>query len=593
CAIRETIDITGLSAKDIQFEDDFCAEIKYLSGSRPKRVVYYLAQLSQNARIIPGGLAGLHITWLALQPACEKVVYKSMQDVLKQAAAFLEEKRTKTLSSGLNLQRSDRNNGGDRMDKRPAKSSSNDELARTHQPGSPVAARQTANHSRSGEGRNAGTGFNSSRNWRSDRGEGAKAGWEDDMRNALPSTGTTRSSNNTSQADNPLYKTRLCERFETEGFCPYGNRCTFAHGTVELRLRPTFTGEAEKKDGPENPLYKTRLCERFMKEGFCQYGPRCNFAHSELRDRPHNPKEDEEISSRQDLPVSAPGKSRSASPHTKTVQPEMRGEPPREHLPREHLPREHLWREHPPREPSAKAPSAASPVLPSVPAPAPSPVPSGSPIPAARARKDEKVSLQDLLSGKDTFDSLTRKSWMKVVDLSDDEKEKLKFPHKPPQQNGPSGHPDKQSLVVEKLIGELRQFFAGGTHSVNDQIKEVTRVEFRHDLSKQQLFNILLPAIFDESYSTAKLADKVKLFKAFLRSRQDQTSFLNSWEKHLGNTPHMMPKAALIFKDLYDKDLVEEEQFIQWNRKTTVNPELKKRCAPFIEWLQTAEEEEE
>ena len=40
-----------------------------------------------------------------------------------------------------------------------------------------------------------------------------------------------------SQLDNPLYKTRLCERFETENFCPYGPKCTFAHGAGELRER--------------------------------------------------------------------------------------------------------------------------------------------------------------------------------------------------------------------------------------------------------------------------------------------------------------------------------------------------------------------
>jgi len=94
--------------------------------------------------------------------------------------------------------------------------------------------------------------------------------------------------------DNPLYKTRLCERFETEGFCPYGPKCTFAHGTNELRERPTAEEKVgsppSARDGPENPLYKTRLCERFMKENFCQYGPKCNFAHGEheLRERPQS-----------------------------------------------------------------------------------------------------------------------------------------------------------------------------------------------------------------------------------------------------------------------------------------------------------------
>lgn len=89
-----------------------------------------------------------------------------------------------------------------------------------------------------------------------------------------------------SQTSNPLYKTRLCQRFETEGFCPYDSRCTFAHGIAELRAAPD--ADALPKNGPQNPLWKTRLCDKWMEEGFCQFGPNCAFAHGEheLRLRP-------------------------------------------------------------------------------------------------------------------------------------------------------------------------------------------------------------------------------------------------------------------------------------------------------------------
>ena len=30
------------------------------------------------------------------------------------------------------------------------------------------------------------------------------------------------------------YKTELCEKFQSTGFCPYGNKCQFAHGKEEL-----------------------------------------------------------------------------------------------------------------------------------------------------------------------------------------------------------------------------------------------------------------------------------------------------------------------------------------------------------------------
>ncbi|PHZ08659.1 uncharacterized protein RHIMIDRAFT_180875, partial [Rhizopus microsporus ATCC 52813] len=73
------------------------------------------------------------------------------------------------------------------------------------------------------------------------------------------------------------YKTRLCERYETEGSCPYGPKCHFAHGIGELRGKPE--GQAAKEESPaeNNQLFKTKLCEKFMRERFCQYGPKCHF----------------------------------------------------------------------------------------------------------------------------------------------------------------------------------------------------------------------------------------------------------------------------------------------------------------------------
>ena len=34
-----------------------------------------------------------------------------------------------------------------------------------------------------------------------------------------------------------IHKTKLCERFMTTGNCPYGQKCTFAHGCVRARMR--------------------------------------------------------------------------------------------------------------------------------------------------------------------------------------------------------------------------------------------------------------------------------------------------------------------------------------------------------------------
>lgn len=105
-----------------------------------------------------------------------------------------------------------------------------------------------------------------------------------------------------SHADNPNYKTRLCERFETEQFCPYYGKCTFAHGAAELRQRPataeqqdkpvsavqaSYQNRAKRTEPVEGEFHKTRLCERFMNDGECPFGTKCTYAHGreELRQR--------------------------------------------------------------------------------------------------------------------------------------------------------------------------------------------------------------------------------------------------------------------------------------------------------------------
>ena len=65
------------------------------------------------------------------------------------------------------------------------------------------------------------------------------------------------------------YKTEMCRTFVENGFCKYGNKCQFAHGSTEQRLLP------------RHPKYKTEYCKTYHDTGFCTYGARCHFIHNE------------------------------------------------------------------------------------------------------------------------------------------------------------------------------------------------------------------------------------------------------------------------------------------------------------------------
>lgn len=65
------------------------------------------------------------------------------------------------------------------------------------------------------------------------------------------------------------YKTEICRNWEMEGYCRFGDECTFAHGGDELNRRASM---------PAN--YKTKVCKQFTDEPFyCPYGEKCQFIH--------------------------------------------------------------------------------------------------------------------------------------------------------------------------------------------------------------------------------------------------------------------------------------------------------------------------
>lgn len=110
-----------------------------------------------------------------------------------------------------------------------------------------------------------------------------------------------------------LTKSKLCEKWmSTNGNCPYGWRCKFAHGTMQLRKASCINMikhgkcentncefnhdvEVEQPQKPKNnDLWKTKLCFNYMKSGKCTYGNICQYAHGE-QDLYFNHKKEEEI----------------------------------------------------------------------------------------------------------------------------------------------------------------------------------------------------------------------------------------------------------------------------------------------------------
>lgn len=85
------------------------------------------------------------------------------------------------------------------------------------------------------------------------------------------------------------YKGRHCKKFYTEEGCPYGDSCSFLHDeqskareSVAISLGPgAGGGYASVVSGstikPSN--WKTRICNKWELTGYCPFGNKCHFAH--------------------------------------------------------------------------------------------------------------------------------------------------------------------------------------------------------------------------------------------------------------------------------------------------------------------------
>ncbi|KAG2226931.1 hypothetical protein INT45_010210 [Circinella minor] len=729
CALRETFEVTGLSPKDLRVEEGFKIELKYLSGTRPKKVVYRLAQILDNhARLLPNA-DGVHFQWCNQHVATEKVIFKSMEDVFKYAQQFIENK-LKTRQQN----RRNRDNNGDSMDHRQRHHHNN----HRQQHGSSTTTRNMPSSSPQVNG--LVTHHQNNHHLRQQQNSSSNQQHDQQQRRQ-------NQQNENSAAANPLYKTRLCERFEKEGMCSYGSKCTFAHGIVELRERiaeeenrngsnndqingnhnnsnsnnngimaaalpmpsvtaannssnTTTNNKSTSSNAEANLLFKTKLCERFMKDNFCQYGPKCHFAHGtqELKERPvfnnnnengnGRRSEDEQYSSSQQ-PYQEKQHYQEVHHHqmqSQTQQPQRVASPPVEHHHYQQQPQQqqryfrqqqqpqqqphhhqqqqqHLhgeersaaggsWRarthinnstttnsnfsnsnthnnnndyqnmdensinnpEHPdlskrdivediPKpiavKQNGRSNSMNNNTATTTSTTASSNTKNNSSINKSMEKQNQRNSntpLREVMNGRI---SPTNKSWMKVVHLSKEEQAQLEM--SPPAKT-PSPTPAK-AAQEEAIIGDLKKYFAEHTASqatsngkLSDDVKEVTKLEMRNDLSKRQLLFILLASLLEDSPSGvgATLKARITLFQTFVKNMTDQRTLLKAWEKFVTQrSPGLLSKTIVAFSTWYDCDLVDEEAFFGWYAVLQDGSELKVKSSKFIEWLSTADEDDE
>ncbi|KAJ2714981.1 hypothetical protein H4R19_001452 [Coemansia spiralis] len=537
CAVRETLDLTGLGAADVVADEAFRAELRYVDGIRAKKVVYYLARLAASARpdCVRCDGAGIRHQWCTLEQALEKCMFQSMQNILTSAEAYIEDMRCRI----------------------------HDDTTQSQQ-----QQQQQRKQCQQGSAGSAVSGY------RSSTAEAAQLG---ERLRRLDMGGSEQRR----AQDNPRYKTKLCEAYERDGECPYHHKCVFAHGAGELRVRPGPPIDIGDCEHPAvhlsgvrwcgaNPRYKTRLCEQFSNHGECPYGDKCQFAHGEgeLRAGPESPRDMQPV--RRPLPAqmrNTPGAERVLAPQT-TRGASWSGAGT-------------LVRHGSVDTKSPVGTPLATPTAQKIPPPASSGAGGG------RRRVQTEPRGTSMQSGG--------KPWIKVVEVTD--KDLLEMGS---LRTDGDGRPDRVAEVETRLASELAATFARSGSSPQAQFKEITRVEFRNNLTKQQLLNIAVSVLLSPC-SAAGVAEAVArnaglLQKLVGRQQQDQMLLLNACRRLLAEDPNAAQwrrKAPELLGSLYSESLLDEDIFNEWFAKRSTadcGPDIL-AMRPFAHWLATAEEE--
>ncbi|CAN0322522.1 unnamed protein product, partial [Discosporangium mesarthrocarpum] len=72
-------------------------------------------------------------------------------------------------------------------------------------------------------------------------------------------------------------QTEICRNWE-RGTCPYGERCAFAHGILELKYKTAREMENAGRI-PDASKYRCYPCMTWVATGSCPYSSRCVFIH--------------------------------------------------------------------------------------------------------------------------------------------------------------------------------------------------------------------------------------------------------------------------------------------------------------------------
>jgi translation initiation factor 5 len=159
--------------------------------------------------------------------------------------------------------------------------------------------------------------------------------------------------------------------------------------------------------------------------------------------------------------------------------------------------------------------------------------------------------------------------------------------------DGPSSYEQLGSWIVETAAEK------GGVANVSDVEIYLKAKEFGIE-TKHKTCAVLAQSIFDEKIAK-QIEGRAGILKKMISSERHEKAFLGGTERFVGQDhPALVAQIPAILLGYYQNDIVSEETLKAWGAKTSkkyvdiaTSKKIHKAAKPFIEWLESAESDEE
>ncbi|MCJ1451151.1 hypothetical protein MMC28_001486 [Mycoblastus sanguinarius] len=183
----------------------------------------------------------------------------------------------------------------------------------------------------------------------------------------------------------------------------------------------------------------------------------------------------------------------------------------------------------------------------------------------------------------------------RAEELPEDFKQKLNFDEgdEEGEANGNSAYDQLGSWIISTAESK------GGVKNVDDVDIYLKAKELGIE-AKHKTLTVLAQTVFDDTI-VEQIPTRASMLKKMITSERHEKAFLGGTERFVGNEhPKLVSQVPKILLAYYQDDLISEDVLKNWGSKKShkyvdvaTSKKVRKAAEPFLEWLTTAESDEE